>query len=105
MADADKLERLRAEFHSQTARTDWHSLQVHFARGAVVLVAPELDLVEVAVQLQVDNKPQFEQWIAAQMVGAVSPEQGQTFYEENTSLWTVVAPPWVLVQAPTSAVG
>ncbi|MCX2982639.1 DUF2288 domain-containing protein [Halieaceae bacterium IMCC14734] len=98
MADADKLELLRGEFHSQTARTEWHDLQVHFARGAVVLVAPELDLVEVAVQLQVDNKQEFEDWIARGLVAGVSPEQGQAFYAANTSLWTVVAPPWVLVQ-------
>lgn len=105
MADPDKLALLRAEFHSQTARADWHSLQVHFARGAVVLVAPGLDLVEVAVQLQLDNKPQFEQWMAEGLVGAVGAEQAQVFYAENTRLWTVVAPPWVLVQVPIGASG
>ena len=98
MAEADKIELLRGEFHSQTARLDWHSLQVHFARGALVMVAAELDLVEVAVQLQVDNKTQFEQWMQAGLVGGISPEQAQEFYATNTLLWTVVAPPWVLVQ-------
>ena len=102
MADAEKLELLRAEFHSQTARTEWHTLQVHFARGAVVLVSPELDLVEVAVQLQVDNKQEFEAWIAAGLVAGVSPEQGRAFYAANTCLWTVVAPPWGLVQESDS---
>ena len=92
------LERLRAEFHQQTAKTAWRDLQVHYARGAVVLVGPELDLVEVAVQLQCDNKAQFEQWIASNQVSGISDARGQQLFAEDPTLWTVVSPPWVLVQ-------
>jgi hypothetical protein len=91
-------DRLRAEFHAQTARISWHNLQTHYARGAVVLVAAELNLVEVAVQLQQDNKTLFEHWIAAGQVAAVTDVQGQQFFDANSDFWAVVAPPWVLVQ-------
>ena len=54
MADEDAA--LRAEFHGQTARIPWRDLQPHYARGAVVVVQQDMDLVEVAIQLRRDNK-------------------------------------------------
>jgi hypothetical protein len=96
--DLSREDRLRAEFHAQTARIPWHKLQTHYAHGAVIWVSSELNLVEVAVQLQDDNKTQFEQWIAAEQIAAISDQQGQEFYDRNPTLWAVVAPPWVLVQ-------
>ena len=91
-------DKLRAEFHAQTAKISWHNLQTHYASGAVVIVAAGLNLVEVAVQLQQDNKALFEHWIASEQVAAVTDVQGQQFYESNQDFWAVVAPPWVLVQ-------
>ena len=41
---------LRAEFHTQTAKISWQDLQTHYARGAVVMVARELNLVDVATE-------------------------------------------------------
>jgi len=91
-------EELRAEFHQQTAKISWHELQPQFARGAVVIVAPELNLVEEALQLRSDNKTQFEQWIADGEVSGPSDEQAQKLFEDNPTVWAVVAAPWVLVQ-------
>lgn len=100
MAEApqDREALLRREYHSQTARINWHDLQTYYAHGSVVCVAPELNLVEVAVQLGLDNTAQFEAWIAAQQVAAVSDEQALAWYESGQDLWAVVAAPWVLVQ-------
>ena len=89
---------LRREFHSQTARIRWRDLQTYYARGSVVCVTAELDLVEVAVQLGMDNTERFQNWIESGQVAAVSDEQAMTWYEMNEELWAVVAAPWVLVQ-------
>ncbi len=104
MAEAagDRAGRLRAEYHSQTARIRWHELQGAFARGDAIGVAAGLDLVEVAVQLGLDNAAQFEQWLSAGSVAPVSDDQALAWYEANREVWAVVAPPWVLVQ-PTGA--
>ena len=91
-------ERLRREYHGQTARIRWHELQTYYAAGNVVQVGSEQDLIEVAVQLGLDNTAQFEQWIAAGEVAPVTDEQALTWYDNNTELWAVVAAPWVLVQ-------
>ena len=96
---------LRQEYHSQTARIHWHDLQTYYANGGVIVVAPELDLVEVAVQLGLDNTAGFQRWIETAEVAAVSDEQALYWHETNVSLWAVVAAPWVLVQQHTTAPG
>jgi hypothetical protein len=95
---SDRAGQLRQEYHSQTAKLPWTDLQVHYARGAVIAVAKRCDLVDVAVQLGLDNTEVFQQWIEQGMVAGVTAEQALKWYEEGAVLWTVVAPPWVLVQ-------
>lgn len=101
MADSDPESRedlLRREYLGQTARIRWHELQMHYARGAVVCVAPDLDLVEVAVQLGLDNAARFRSWIDGGKIAAPSEAQALAWYDANAELWAVVAAPWVLVQ-------
>jgi hypothetical protein len=93
-----KLDALVAEFHGQTARISWHDLQTYYARGAVVQVAGELDLVDVAVQLRLDNAAGFQSWMDGELVGAVSEDLAREWFDNNTVLWSVVVAPWVLVQ-------
>ena len=101
MADAvpGREAMLRGEYHSQTARVTWEELEPHYARGSVVVVAPGLDLVEVAVQLGMDNTARFQEWIDTGDIAGVSDEQARAWHAEKASLWAVVAAPWVLVQA------
>jgi len=94
----DRASLLRREYMSQTARINWHDLQTYYAHGSVVAVSADLDLVEVAVQLGLDNTQQFQDWIAEHKVTPVHDEQALAWYEANQELWAVVAPPWVLVQ-------
>lgn len=91
-------ELLRLEYMGQTARIRWHDLQTYYAHGSVISVGPQLDLVEVAVQLGMDNTASFEAWIAAGQVAPVGDGQALAWYESNEELWAVVAAPWVLVQ-------
>ena len=89
---------MREEYHRQTARIHWHELQTYYAHGSVIVVSPDLSLVDVAVQLGMDNTDSFQRWIATGEVAGVSDEQALAWYEANTLLWAVVAAPWVLVQ-------
>ena len=95
-------ELLRQEYRGQTARIHWHDLQTYYAQGSVVSVAPQLSLVDVAVQLGMDNTACFQQWIDAGDVASVSDQQALAWYETNQELWAVVAAPWVLVQHKTA---
>lgn len=97
-ASPDREALLRREFHGQTARIPWRDLQTHYAHGSVVRVDAELDLVEVAVQLGLDNRAQFEAWTGAGLVAPVSDAEALAWFEADATLWAVVAAPWVLVQ-------
>lgn len=96
--DLKRLDDLRSEFHSQTAKIPWLDLQPQFARGLVVEVAVGLDLVEVAMQLTLDNTQQFESWLEEGKVVRVADQRAQELFDCDAMLWAVVAPPWVLVQ-------
>ncbi len=98
MTSKPSSDELKARLNLETSRIHWHELQTYFARGQVVRVAPELDLLAVAAELAADNKPRFEQWMQAGQVGEVSPETAQAWYDRNAELWAVVVAPWVLVQ-------
>jgi hypothetical protein len=94
----DRVDLLKREYLAQTARIPWRDLQTYFAQGSVIQVGSGLDLVDVAVQLGMDNTEQFRRWIDSGEVQAVSDSCAQDWFEEDASLWAVVAAPWVLVQ-------
>jgi hypothetical protein len=98
MSFPESPDEIKARLNLETSRIHWHELQTYFAKGQVVRVAPELDLLEVAVQLTADNKAQFQHWMGQGQVGDVSPDLARDWYDRNAELWAVVVAPWVLVQ-------
>jgi len=88
----------RAKIISETAKMPWQELQRFFAAGKVMLVAPGLDLVDVAYALQEDDIDQVKIWTESQQVAPVSDEHAKEWIASNTTLWAVVVKPWVLVQ-------
>ena len=97
-ATTERARLLRQEYLSQTARIPWRDLQTYYAAGSVVKVDPELDLIETAVQLGLDNAASFEQWINSGEITPVDDQQALAWFESEIELWAVVAAPWVLVQ-------
>jgi hypothetical protein len=90
------------ELHAETARIQWQELEVHFARGVVIRVASELDLVKVAVDIANDHKPAVEGWITAGQVEHLDMETARDWSERDPELWAVVVAPWVVVQERVS---
>ena len=89
---------LREKINLETAQINWLDLQTFYARGQVVVVSDQLDLVDVAVKLREDESAQFEKWLEEDAVSYVKDEQAMQWYETKKSLWAVVVLPWVLVQ-------
>ncbi|MBE0487334.1 DUF2288 domain-containing protein [Marinobacter sp.] len=98
MSSSESPDEIKARLNLETSRIHWHELQTYYARGQVVRVAPELDLLNVAAELTADNKAQFEQWMSKGDIGDVSPDLARAWYDRNAELWAVVIAPWVLVQ-------
>lgn len=83
---------------SETARISWQELQPWFARGALLWVAAELDLLTVAEAVALDEREQFASWLASGRVAAVAAPLAQDLLQRDPELWAVVVAPWVLIQ-------
>ncbi|WP_416192122.1 DUF2288 domain-containing protein [Neisseria sp. CCUG12390] len=95
---------LNEKLNTETARISWSELQPHFARGAAVYVAPDLDLIETARLMADDNTAKLKPLMEQGRFGVVSEEQARDFFERNQDMWAVVVAPWVLVQPADEAV-
>ncbi|UOO82449.1 DUF2288 domain-containing protein [Uruburuella testudinis] len=82
----------------ETARIGWQELQPHFARGAAVYVADDLDLISVAKMMADDDSATLAGLMQQGKFGVVSEAQAQQFLAANQAMWAVVVAPWVLVQ-------
>ncbi len=98
----EPLEVLRAKLNGETAKVAWAELQRHHARGVVVRVAGELDLVDVAVAMAQDNGVAVSQWMHAGQLEKPTDDQARDWLARDPDLWSVVVAPWVLVQERTS---
>lgn len=89
---------LWGELNSQTARISWKELERYFARGVVVRVSPEQDLVAVAMMLVRDRAGNIEALISAGQLRRATDEHALDWSARDPELWAVVVAPWVLVQ-------
>lgn len=99
MTTADECEQLaRGKLISESARIPWQDLQRFFANGTAIFVAPELDMVEAAYQISIDNAVLVQKWQAGGLLGQVADSQAMGWLESGVDVWSVVVRPWVLVQ-------
>lgn len=99
MTTADECEQLaRGKLISESARIPWQDLQRFFANGTAIFVAPELDMVEAAYQISIDNAVLVQKWQAGGLLGQVADSQAMAWLESGVDVWSVVVRPWVLVQ-------
>lgn len=84
--------------NSQTGRIKWPDLARHFARGVVVCVKREADLVEVAQCLVDDQADRIAHMYQEGIVYRAQDEDAICWERAGTEFWAVVAAPWVLVQ-------
>jgi hypothetical protein len=88
----------REELNTETAKIPWKELEKFFANGTTIYVSPDLDLIDVALEVCRDNKAQMEQWMVEEKVGQVSDDQAIEWLEADAIVWSLVVKPWVLVQ-------
>lgn len=93
---------LQDRLNLQTARISWPELERFFARGRVLEVTAELDLIEVAVALTGDDIEKFTQWTDRKQVQHLQDQTAKQWVEDDSNLWAVVIAPWVVVQNRTA---
>jgi hypothetical protein len=89
---------LYAKLLGETASITWKELQPFFAKGALLWVDPELDLVAVAESFALDQKAPIAAWLAAGKVEKLSDSRALALHEGTPDLWAVVISPWILIQ-------
>jgi hypothetical protein len=89
---------LRAKLNTETGRLSWQELEPHYARGVVVCVSVELDLVDVAFRMAKNDAKQVAEWLGVGALHRASDDDARDWCSRNPSLWAVVTVPWVLVQ-------
>lgn len=97
----ESTEDLRAKLNAETGRMTWNELARFFARGVVIRVSSELDLVEVAARIAGDDKAALQVWTSTGQVARAGTDEAQAWNDRQAVFWAVVTAPWVLVQEIT----
>lgn len=105
MSDDNRIElnaeELRQKINLETGRLTWPELQKYFAKGNVIIVSPDLDLIDVAARFAEDDKEIVADWIATETIKRALDEDAKGWNDRNSDFWTVVVAPWILVQEVT----
>lgn len=89
---------LHAKLNAETAKLRWAELASHFERGAVIVVDPSLDLVDVARCVAADDKKAVADWLEHAQIQRAQASHADDWKARDPLLWAVVTAPWVLVQ-------
>jgi hypothetical protein len=83
---------------------EWHWLRPHLGRGALIIVAPDLYLTDVAARISADDTAQVGAWIAAGKLAKPTREQIVDWDEDPTHTFRMlIVQPYVLIQEPPAA--
>jgi hypothetical protein len=97
-ADAAGHSPLYLKLLAETAKIGWPELERFFARGMLLRVARDLDLVTVATAIADNDTEQVTQWLSMGLVERMQSETAADFAARDPDLWAVVVSPWVCVQ-------
>jgi len=91
-------EEIKVKLLAETAKVTWQELEKFFARGVLLRVSKEHDLVEVAAQMACDESDAIAALMQTEGLVEVDINQAKIWSKQDADLWTVVVSPWVIVQ-------
>jgi hypothetical protein len=93
------MQGLRAELAELIDEAEWNWLMPHAEREAVVIVAQELDLLDVGVAIANDDVSSVQHWISEQLIYKPSEAQKQDWNDNKSKRFNaLIVSPYVLVQ-------
>ncbi|MCA9566718.1 MAG: DUF2288 family protein [Myxococcales bacterium] len=90
----DVREKLRAE----VLACRWADLEPHHTRGGLLLVRPDLDLLEAGVALATDRTDRVEIWLTVGRLGRPNGPAVADLTARDPRFQVVIVQPWVLAQ-------
>jgi len=82
----------------ETATIEWKELQLFFAKGKLLIVEEEADLLEIASLVADNSIDRLESVIANQQVSFATADWIKANCKDSTLLWAVVVSPYVIAQ-------
>ncbi|MBW4520451.1 MAG: DUF2288 domain-containing protein [Scytolyngbya sp. HA4215-MV1] len=93
------MQDLRTELTESLDEATWDWLMPHAKRDSVIVVSPELDLLDVGVAIASDNTTSVQHWIAESLIAKPSPDQLANWNDHlNQRFTALIVQPYVLVQ-------
>jgi len=89
---------LYAKLLGETASISWKELEPFFAKGALLWVEADLDLIEAAQAVAENQAEKVAAWLAEGKVEKLSATRASDLLERDPTLWAVVVSPWILIQ-------
>lgn len=96
--DHNGLAEIRTRLIEECGPIDYLELQKFFAKGVILVVDRELDLIDVAEKIHVDDADCIGDWINAKLLVRAHDEHAKKWLNENAYFEAVTVAPWVLVQ-------
>lgn len=90
---------LREQLKETLDEAEWGWLAPHLARGAVILVSQELDLLEAAEKVARDEKALVQEWISGGLLSKPTDDQMKAWNAApSRKFLVVIVSPFVLAQ-------
>ena len=88
----------REKLAGEVLDAPWRELAPHFARDAMLLVAPEVDLLDVAVAMARDDVARMQGWLEGGSLIRPGTDQAEAWAKESPRFQAVIVQPWVVAQ-------
>ena len=90
---------LKAELAKDLDEAQWEWLIPHVKRDSVLIIAKELDLVDVGIAIASDNLRSVQHWISEQLIQKPSETQLSDWNSDPQKRFnTLIVQPYVLIQ-------
>ena len=95
---------IRAQLDENLDEAEWQWLIPHVQKDSVIIVAAELDLIDVGVAIASDKASQVQNWIDEALIAKPSAEQiGEWNMQREKRFNSLIVQPFVLVQEKAAA--
>ena len=94
----DNTKKIREKLKKEIGPADWKVIGPHYARGAVIIVSPELDLIDVAIKVAEDDVDLVQDWIKDEKILRPTPDEAKEWEDTGRELTSIVVSPFVLLQ-------
>ncbi len=94
-------ESLAEKLKNEIGTADWPLLKPHAERGVLLTINPQLDLLEVAVQVAEDRTEQIRLWLDDGKITRPTQAQMKEWEMGETIFTCIIVHPFVLIQLPS----